>query len=250
MLCDFVSYNKYGTKTVKPEFYYAKHIANVLPKFVPTDAMQCGTIVDEYFAKGPEVLNEYPPVSKRSGKNPKEITNSMNDNILTMIASLEGFKTFQDFIKKEGTINGDGVGCILTGELETTTGSLKIKGKVDFINHTTKQIVDLKTTGSMEKVYDDLMFRTTPNIYARYIRQLAFYRHMASPEHDYECALAVADANGEIAFIPIRKDILDAAWEKLYADVIELSHYYNNGWANLVRDPFGELKEITEEPTL
>jgi hypothetical protein len=127
MLCDFVSYDKFGGRTITPEYYYAKHVAVNAPAFVPTDAMQVGTIVDRYFSEGPQVLEEYPVVSRRSGKDPKEITNSMSESVGTMIAGLGAFRTFQDFIALPDTVTGNSDDCVLTGEFATASGNMKIK---------------------------------------------------------------------------------------------------------------------------
>jgi len=51
MLCDFVSYNKYGSRRINPEYFYTKHIAKTLKKSEPSDAMTIGTIVDRYFSE-------------------------------------------------------------------------------------------------------------------------------------------------------------------------------------------------------
>ena len=50
--------------------------------------------------------------------------------------------------------------------------------------------------------------------------------------------------------IPIREDILRAAWQNIVTDLIELQNYYNNNWANLVTDPFKELKNPEDEDDL
>ncbi len=207
--------------------------------------MTVGTIVDEYFGHGPEVLEEYPVVSRRSGKDPKEITNSMSETVWIMITSLGAFKTFQDFINLSDTLSGEHEWSIISNTIDLPNGTLSLKGKVDFINHTKKQVVDLKTTGNITKVLDDLMFRGTPNITARYIRQMAYYRYIIDPiNQDYEMALAVVDENGRVIFIPIRKDILDAAWKMIVNDLNDLAMFYKTGFNNLVLDPFGPLAEI------
>jgi hypothetical protein len=119
---------------------------------------------------------------------------------------------------------------------------------VDFINRTTKQIVDLKTTASLDKVMDDMRYRGSPNVFARYIRQGAYYRNLAG--EGYEFALAIVDDSGKFNFVPIRQDILDAAWSQIQADLTQLSQFYDDGWKNLVVDPFGPLSDPKEDDTL
>lgn len=248
MLCDFVSYDKFGGRTVTPEYYYAKHVGGGI-KFEPTDAMVVGTIVDRYFAEGPQVLEEYPAVSRRSGKDPKEITNGMSESVARMIGSLDQFKTFQEFANDPITICGNSEGCVLTGTFGTGNGQMKLKGKVDFINHCERMIVDLKTTASIDMVMSDMRFRGTPNVFARYIRQGAYYRNLAG--EGYSFALAIVDDNGKFVYVPIRQDILDAAWSHVSADLTQLASFYDDGWKNLIVDPFGPLKEeVSEDDTL
>ena len=251
MLCDFVTYNKYGDRITLPEFYYSEHIlGNNL--FEKTDAMIVGSIVDEYISekdqwKKDEVLAKYPVVAKRSGNNPNEITKSMSETISKMISALESFKTLNDFISLPDTKTGQDDETILQKSIELPDGCLNLKWKVDFINHTTRQIVDLKTTGSVEMVLDGLMYKWTPILHARYIRQLAYYRYLASPDIDYSCALAVADGDWRIVWIPIRKDILDRAWEFIKDDLSELAYHYKTNFTELIKDPFKEFAEGKEE---
>lgn len=245
MLCDFVSYDKYGNRTITPEYYYAKHIAGKIKSSEPTDAMIVGTIVDRYISEGADILNEYPVVSRRSGKDPKEITNGMSDSVAIMTKSIEAFRTLQSFIALPDTIRGSSENSVLKGEMVCTGGTLKLKGKVDFYNPTTKQIVDLKTTGSLDTVMDSLQFKWSPNIFARYIRQGAYYRYLAGDNSEF--ALAIVDNDGRIMFVPIRPDILDAAFKGIVDDMNELSTYYADNWEHLVVDPFWPIADVEED---
>jgi len=70
----------------------------------------------------------------------------MSETIGKMISSLESFKTLNDFISLPDTKTGKDEDTILQKSISVSNGVLNLKGKFDFINHTTKQIVDLKTT--------------------------------------------------------------------------------------------------------
>ena len=50
MLCSLAQYNRFGTRTYTPEYYYARHVLGTVP-FEKSDAMLVGTIVDEYFSR-------------------------------------------------------------------------------------------------------------------------------------------------------------------------------------------------------
>ena len=242
MIHDFVSYNKYWNRTITPETYYAKHISKKI-KFGWSDAMLKWTIVDKYFSEWPYILQDYPAVSKRSWNNPNEITNSMNESIQEMIKIWEAFKTFQELINLSTTINWTSDQSIVTSEIETINWIVKIKWKMDYINHDQKWIIDLKTTANVETLWEDLQFKWDANIFHKYIRQGALYNKLLPW---YSFAIAVIDDAWRMKFIPVRQDILDESFNYVLQDITELQTYYTDNWTKLIKDPFNK-KETTDE---
>jgi len=74
-------------------------------------------------------------------------------------------------------------------------------------------------------IIEDLQFKGKPNIYARYIRQLAFYNKMAGG--DYNGAIALVSTKG-ILWIEVPNIILLKAWEKVEEDILELIKFKKN----------------------
>ena len=64
-----------------------------------------------------------------------------------------------------------------------------MKGMPDYVNHKLKKIVDLKITGSLDMILDQLQFRGEAKLTARYIRQLAIYNKLCGG--GYSTALAL-----------------------------------------------------------
>lgn len=237
MLSDFVSYEK-GVRLITPESYYAKHISKKV-KFEATDDMLCGTIADRYFGEWPHTLQEYPVVSKRSGNNPNEITNSMKAKVDGFITSLEGFKTFQEFTRHYDCKKWEHDESIRTKEIVLPSGQvMKLKGKFDFINDTTKEAVDQKTTWNIRTYWKDIQFRGIPDIYHRNIRQMTIYNKLTDW---YKMNLAIVDDNTGMLFIPIEQYIVDKCWEQVLVDLQELQSYYDSDWKDMVRNPFAEF---------
>lgn len=243
MLSDFVHYEKWN-RILTPETYYARHITKAL-KFEPTDAMICWTIADRYFAEWPQILEEYPVKSKRSWDNPNEITNSMKDKVDWFIKSFNAFKSFQEFISHSDCRRWDSCESIRTKEITLPSWRVvSMKCKLDFVNDKQKLFIDQKTCANADTLYWELQFRWVPNIYHRYIRQMSIYHHMTW----YSPALAIADDESRMLYIPIRKDIIDKALEIYLQDLDELMEYYDSNWANLNnKDPFKEFPPQEEQ---
>lgn len=229
MLCDFVTYNDYGQRVYTPDLFYAKHVAQSIPD-ESSDAMLRWTIIDRALTEWMHTLLEYPVVSKRSWDNPNEITKWMNEDIERILASVKWFKRFNEFRAHPKTSTQD----ILTGSIAW----VPLKGKTDYKNDELKMIVDLKTTGNIMKIWEDMQFKWRPNITARYIRQLALYRHMAGD--DYTCYIAGIDEHGAPMWIPVRNEILDAAMVLVAEDIVKLDEY-RKSWYTWNEDPFLEL---------
>lgn len=241
MLSDFVSYEKWN-RILTPETYYARHISKQL-KFEPTDAMLCGTIADRYFSEWPHILDEYPVVSKRNGLNKNEITNSMNDKVVALIKTFEAFKTFQDFICHGDCKNGSHLDAIITKDIILPDWRVvPMKWKLDFVNDAAKCFIDQKTTANCNTYWNDIQFRWVPNIYHRNIRQMTLYSKLTDGYHP---ALAVADEEGRMLFIPIEQYIIDKCWTQILIDLEELMTYYDNNWTDMIKNPFAQFP--TEE---
>lgn len=237
-LNNFVQYNKFWTRLITPEKFYAMQVVKTL-KWEWNDDALCGTIVDKYYTEWPESLLNYPVVPRRNGNNPNEITNSMNDKIQWMIKWLNSHKTFQDFIKREWIEKQQTVKC----NIKLSNWDISIKWIVDFIDHNNKELIDLKTTWKISTLWEDMQFKWTANIYHHHIRQMAFYNRITW----YKCSLAIADEDNNILWVPIRQDILNKAWEVILWDLTLLNEFYNNNWNNLIIDPFTIEETKTEE---
>jgi len=62
--------------------------------------------------------------------------------------------------------------CIITND------DWGMRGKFDFINHKREIIADLKTTGNIDILERELIYKGQPNIYHKYVRQLAIYQEL------------------------------------------------------------------------
>lgn len=235
MLCDFVTYDDYGHRIYTPDYFYAKHVAKTIQD-EQSDAMLRWTIIDRALTEWMHTLLEYPVVSRRSGDNPNEITKWMSEDIERILSSVKWFKRLNEFVALPTTRTQ----WILTGDII----GIKVKGKTDYDNSELKKIVDLKTTGDIMKIWKDMQFKGYPNITARYVRQLAFYRNMAW--QDYTCYIAGIDESGIPMWIPIRNDILDAAMVLIVEDIVKLDAYIKS-WYAWDEDPFLPLKKTNED---
>lgn len=235
MLSDFVTYDDYGTRIYTPDYFYAKHVARTIPD-EKSDAMLRWTIIDRAFTEWMHTLLEYPVVARRSWENPNEITNSMHQDIQTILQAIKWFKRLNEFKAHPDTKTQD----ILTSEIAW----VPVKWKTDFKNAILKAIVDLKTTWDILKIWKDMQFKWTPMITARYIRQLALYRFMSG--QDYTCAIAGIDDSGKPMWIPVRNDILDAAMVLVAEDIVKLNDYIKS-WYEWNEDPFLPLKKETSD---
>lgn len=226
-LCDFVRYNKFWDRVLTPDNYMVKHMIENPKKFEPTDAMIVWTIVDDYFSKWPQELEKYTPVSRRTGKNEFEITNSMYDEVMNMINLGNNFTRFKNFIDDKDTEKQ----CILMQEMEILNPitweleKVKVKGKPDFINKKQKIIVDLKTTWNIDMITESLSYKWIAKITARYIRQLAIYNKLAG--WDYKTYLAVIDGEN-VLWVEVPEKVLKEAWVLIEKDLLDLNNFINN----------------------
>lgn len=269
-LRSFVKYGKFGKRILTPDTYNALYIEKT-KEFKTNDAMIVGKIVDRYFDwTGDDVWNFYIPVDRRTGKeiealiaerisgvdtdeereevrkhikeNYMEITKSMEAEALEMISWGKAFKKFREFITLPDTQSQ----FQLHQEFEIADEDgvlhrVQLKGLPDYVNHKEKLIVDLKTTGSIDMIVEDLQFKGKPNLTANYIRQLALYNFLMGG--DYRGALALVTDTG-VKWIDIPNEVLVAAMEIVKKDLIELKKYIENP------NSLNESIFIEEETTL
>ena len=258
-LRDFVSYNKWGARLLTPDKYLARHIDKTM-EFKLTDPVITGKIIDLYFDwSWDKCWEKFIPVAKRSWKEIKklaekryeeelskweketrlaeiekelleegymEITNWIKEEAELWIKWGQNFKQFRDFLQKEETE----AQAVLMEDVDITdsewnVATIKMKGKPDFLNKKEKIIVDLKYTGSLDMVIEQLQFRWQPILTAAYIRQCAIYNKMCGG--DYSAALAIVTSTG-VKWISISNEILVAAWEVLEKDILDLDKFFKN----------------------
>lgn len=245
MLFDFVEYDEYWNRYTYPETYSIKHIRWVdLPKDI-TDAMMVWTIVDRYIVEWEKVLEEYPVVSRRSGNNPNEITNSMWESVQMQRMLIDNSISFQTVIWDPTTRKQ----TIFTREINLPNGKFILKWKTDFDNLPKNYIADWKTCWNLNEKMKWLRFKWKVNLFAHNIRQLAYYRFLAEQENnpDFFWVILATDPKGKILAMKVRKDILDRAWKYVYDDLIELREYHNQGFEDLLIDPFDEFEDAEED---
>lgn len=155
-----------------------------------------------------------------------EITNWIESEAKEWIKWGENFKQFQNFLNKEWTQ----AQVVLKATINITdkdweVHNINIKGKPDFLNTKEKIIVDLKYTGSLDMIIEQLQFRWEPNLTAAYIRQCAIYNKMCG--WDYSAALAVVTSTW-VKWIAISNEILNNTWEIIEKDILDLDKFLKN----------------------
>lgn len=160
-LAKAISYDSFWNRMFNPLALYA-------PPMEQTDAMQIGTIVDEHFTESKDFYEIYTAVSRRSGDDPTQLTNTMYSAIDTVIKSVNSIPNLVDYLN---TTNAQET-------LEDKT--LQIKGKLDFYDPIKNHIIDMKVPGSIDNFLRDLYtFKDrTINMYHRYVFQTAWYSHL------------------------------------------------------------------------
>ena len=228
-LRNFVKYSKYWERLLTPDIYKAFHIDKTA-KFKMTDAVIVWKIVDRYFdGEWEAVWNYYEMKARRSAedkKNDKIISSAVQESALTMIEWWNNWTKFQDFINDKDTK----AQTELRQEFEltdTTWEIIKVKFKwlPDFYNSKKKLIVDLKTTGNLDMVIDDLQFKWEPKFTANYLRQLAWYNKLLWGWYDW--ALAVITEKW-VKWIEVPNWILVEVEKQLDYDLIECTKYIDN----------------------
>ena len=199
-----IEYDTFGNRMFNPLALYA-------PPMEQTDAMQIGTIVDNHFTESIDFYETYTAVSRRSGDDPTQLTNTMYSAIDTVIKSVN---SIPDLITYLNSTNAQET-------LEDKT--LQIKGKLDFYDPIKNHIIDMKVPGSIDNFLRDLYtFKDrTINIYARYVRQTAWYSHLVEVNYGkYPTAELLAIAhNGTAIRISIPENARRLAFAMLTEDI-------------------------------
>lgn len=250
----FIGYNKYGRPLYTPDKYIALHIEKT-KQFDPTDAVIIGKIVDLYFSgEGEGCWNKYIPVARRTGGEIKkvleerlewveddseieritteveseymEITLGMKDDAEKMIDWGRSFRKFREFLSLPDTESQVELSQLMSIiDKDWVIHEVEVKWLPDFVNRTEKKIVDLKTTGNIEMIVDDLQFRGDPKPTARYIRQLSLYNEILGG--DYSGVIALISNDG-VKWIDIPNEYLKQAWEIMKQDIVDLQSFLNN----------------------
>lgn len=199
-----IEYDSFWNRSFNPLALYA-------PPMEQTDAMQIGTIVDEHFTESIDFYETYTAVSRRSGDDPTQLTNTMYSAIDTVIKSVNSLPGFIDYLN---TTNAQET-------LEDKT--LQIKWKLDFYDPIKNHIIDMKVPGSIDNFLRDLYtFKDRSiNIYHRYVRQLSFYSHLVEVNYGkYPTAELFAIAhNGTAIRIAIPENARRLAFSMLTEDI-------------------------------
>lgn len=213
-LSNFVSYDLWtGRRTTNyMNFLYPTH--------EETDAMLLGTLVDailtewQEFDRTSDHIGDYQIVGRRTGKYEKEILQSLADEVYAKVDMIHRVPQLKQlFATSEKQV-------VLTATLDWT----ELRWKLDLL--APSGVVDLKcsglTTESWEKNFLDP--RTgVPSPYARYVRQLAFYRMLCRlndiPHTSSQIVLVAKDG---VKWYEIPQSTIDKAEALIIADINNL----------------------------
>lgn len=247
MINDFVNIVKWWKKYYTPDVFYNLHIKQV-GRLESTDVMELWKIVDEHFSEWVDVLTKYKVVDLRTkaGKEEMEanpdicVSQDIYNKIELLINALYSDDRYMRFLKDKNTISQ----VILQKEYEYADinweiKTIKIKGKPDHINRTSKILVDLKTTANYEMLVEDMQWNLVPKIDYNYFRQLALYNWL--DWWDNKCYLCIADYKNtyiskdnkklwRVKWIFVPDYILKKSLESIFEDIRELAKYKDDKW--------------------
>jgi hypothetical protein len=244
-LSNFVSYDVWGQrKTNLLTYKYPKPQEERFSK-ATIDQMFIGRVVDEALTEGKiltrteDSFGDYTIVSKRMGKNEKEILSSTADEIESLYTSITRIPEIMEVIA------GSEKQLVLTDD---TLLSLPIKGKLDLLNVKTKTLIDLKTSGkTIDDFEKEFIFRNSISLYHRYTRQLAFYRLLCR-QNGYEIEhvqIIFAGSDGvKVYGIPLT--LLDRAESMIIADIDDLANALSE---NRVVTDYLDVPQSSATPT-
>ena len=169
----------------------------------------------------------------------KELPNGARDSIETIINRARNFQydantTFMEFIQE--------CDC----QKICVSEDWWVKGKFDFLNRKRNLISDLKTTGNLDRIMKELIYKGQPNIYHKYVRQLAIYQELYFLETGlkYQCELIFIDYKWHHRIVRIGQRALDKALAQVRKDIDVLREVYTGERAFT---PIIDIDEATEE---
>lgn len=222
-LSNFVSYDVWGQrKTNLLTYKYPKPQEERFSK-ATIDQMFIGRVVDEALTEGKiltrteDSFGDYAIVSKRMGKNEKEILASTADEIESLYTSITRIPEIME------VIDGSEKQLVLTDD---TLLSLPIKGKLDLLNTHTKTLIDLKTSGkTIDEFEKEFIFRNSISLYHRYTRQLAFYRLLCRQNgYQIEYVQIIFAGSDGVKVYGIPLTLLDRSEAMIIADIDDLAN--------------------------
>lgn len=257
---------------VKFDFYWTPryNIHEFLnPPKLSSDAVLIGSLVDRILTEWFNIDDEYWPQLdkawmqeqlelmgiefKKADTNPvlrdllakngfvfkKELPNAVRESIETIVQTAHKFRYDMTTSLLEFIAESDAQ-CIITND------DWGMRGKFDFINHKREIIADLKTTGNIDILERELIYKWQPNIYHKYVRQLAIYQELYRREtgKTYQVELIVIDYKGHHRVIRIGHKAIDKALEQVYKDIEVLGTMYS-GEKNFI-----ETYDISDEQPL
>lgn len=167
-----------------------------------------------------------------------EMTRGNLETVRTILARAHKFqydatRTFDDYISECQTQ------LILTDEVN------KFRGKFDFYNPKDNRISDLKTTGNLEKLLKDIVYKGQVNVNHKYIRQLAFYQQLALTQLKTKptCELIIIDHSGNHIVVRIGQHALDLAWAQIQRDLEVLKRM-------LTQKEYAMVLDVTNEEVI
>lgn len=222
-LSNYVSYDVWGTRTTNLLTYkYPKPQEERFSKDT-LDQMFIGRVVDEaltewkILTRTEDSYGDYTIVSKRMGKNEKEILASTADEIESLYTSITRIPEIMEVIA------GSEKQLVLTDD---TLLSLPIKGKLDLLNVKTKTLIDLKTSGKTIADFErEFIFQKAISPYHRYTRQLAFYRLLARQNgYEIEYVQIIFAGSDGVKVYGIPLTLLDRVEKMIIADIDDLAN--------------------------
>lgn len=245
-LSNFVSFDFFGNPT-----YNIHEFIN--PTQPSNDAITVGSIVDRILTEWFNIDDEYWPKLLKDDMMSELDMMWVSYDKKTTVAVLEKLLEMNGYIfKKElGKVERDAINTIMQRSKEfvydkdlqlaeylkdcdmqmvITNDDWGMRGKFDLISHKYQRISDLKTTGNLERFMKELVYQGKPNIYHKYVRQLAIYQELYFRESGkrYDTELIIIDWKGKHTVFRVGQWALDRALAQVYKDIDVLRAMYNN----------------------
>lgn len=230
-----ITYDRYGGMMMNPYKALTKWVKD------KSDAMIIGSIVDEHFTEWINFYETYKAVSRRSGDDETELTNSMYTAIDTIIQSMNEVPYMED-------ISFVDYSARFVQQLTLEDNELQIKGKLDFYDEEVNKIIDLKCTGSIDTflkdMYDYKLINLSP--LHPYVRQLAWYSYLVEKNYGSypQAELLAVSHKWEPIRIKVPEDVRHKAFDILLTDIALLRSTIASGDFSFVTRP---AERTTEE---